>query len=169
MRAWVSPGKGARSFSSSFTMFWRFIESRTIRLFTFNGTPFITIIWNSGCQEMIADSRAELECARLLTLSCASAIDNLGPNKARDQIAMIKYSVPELAFRIIDRAVQVSFPSMQNECYVYLEYSPLNAFHHCDFYLKGAWGSRGLPGFSSRSRPRRYENTQNSRWTRCSS
>ena len=61
----------------------------------------------SGCQEMIADSRSDLECARLLTLSCASAIDNLGANKARDQIAMIKYTVPELAFRVIDRSVQV--------------------------------------------------------------
>lgn len=56
---------------------------------------------------MIADSRADLECARLLTLSCAAAIDNLGPAKARDQIALIKYAVPEFAFRIIDRAVQV--------------------------------------------------------------
>lgn len=58
---------------------------------------------------MIADSRADLECARLLTLSCASAIDNLGAHKARDQVALIKYAVPELAFRVIDRAVQVRF------------------------------------------------------------
>eukprot|EP00557_Chaetoceros_sp_GSL56_P012815 CAMPEP_0176482722 /NCGR_PEP_ID=MMETSP0200_2-20121128/3528_1 /TAXON_ID=947934 /ORGANISM="Chaetoceros sp., Strain GSL56" /LENGTH=446 /DNA_ID=CAMNT_0017879059 /DNA_START=89 /DNA_END=1429 /DNA_ORIENTATION=+ len=65
-------------------------------------------LWqHGGCQEMIADSRADLECARLLTLSCASAIDNLGAHKARDQIALIKYAVPELAFRVIDRAVQV--------------------------------------------------------------
>mmetsp|Transcript_23217 Transcript_23217/g.34393 ORF Transcript_23217/g.34393 Transcript_23217/m.34393 type:complete len:109 (+) Transcript_23217:106-432(+) len=56
---------------------------------------------------MIADSRADLECARLLTLSCAAAIDNVGPTKARDQIALIKYAVPEFAFRVIDRAVQV--------------------------------------------------------------
>lgn len=62
---------------------------------------------HGGCQEMIADSRADLECARLLTLSCASAIDNLGAHQARDQIALIKYAVPELAFRVIDRAVQV--------------------------------------------------------------
>jgi len=62
---------------------------------------------HGGCQEMIADSRAELEMARLLTLSCASAIDNIGADKARDQIALIKYAVPDLAFRVIDRAVQV--------------------------------------------------------------
>ena len=63
---------------------------------------------HGGCQEMIADSRADLEMARLLTLSCASAIDNVGANGARDQISLIKYAVPELAFRIIDRSVQVS-------------------------------------------------------------
>lgn len=62
---------------------------------------------HGGCQEMIADSRADLEMARLLTLSCASAIDNVGANGARDQIGLIKYAVPELAFRIIDRSVQV--------------------------------------------------------------
>ncbi len=62
---------------------------------------------HGGCQEMIADSRADLEMARLLTLSCAAAIDNVGANKARDQIALIKYAVPDLAFRVIDRAVQV--------------------------------------------------------------
>ena len=63
---------------------------------------------HGGCQEMIADSRADLECARLLTLSCASAIDNMGAKHARDQISMIKFSVPELAYRVIDRALQVS-------------------------------------------------------------
>ncbi len=62
---------------------------------------------HGGCQEMIADSKADLESARLLTLSCASAIDSIGPHKARDLIAMIKYAVPNLAIRVIDRAVQV--------------------------------------------------------------
>lgn len=62
---------------------------------------------HGGCQEMIADSKADIESARLLTLSCASAIDSVGPHKARDLIAMIKYAVPELAIRVIDRAVQV--------------------------------------------------------------
>jgi len=62
---------------------------------------------HGGCQEMIADSKADLESARLLTLSCASAIDSYGPHKARDLIAMIKYAVPHLAIRVIDRAVQI--------------------------------------------------------------
>jgi alkylation response protein AidB-like acyl-CoA dehydrogenase len=57
---------------------------------------------------MIADSKSNLDAARLLTLSCAAAIDEHGPNKARDKIASIKVSVPELAHGVIDNAVQVS-------------------------------------------------------------
>jgi hypothetical protein len=57
---------------------------------------------------MIADSRSDIEAARLLTLSCAAAIDEHGAIKARDKIAMIKVSVPNLAFKVIDRAMQVS-------------------------------------------------------------
>ena len=56
---------------------------------------------------MIADSRADIEAARLLTLSCAAAIDAKGARKARDQIAVIKVAVPKLAFQVIDRAIQV--------------------------------------------------------------
>mmetsp|Transcript_50 Transcript_50/g.108 ORF Transcript_50/g.108 Transcript_50/m.108 type:complete len:450 (+) Transcript_50:219-1568(+) len=62
---------------------------------------------HGGCQEMIADSAADLEAARLLTLSCAAAIDEKGPKDARDKIASIKVSVPELTSRVADRAVQV--------------------------------------------------------------
>ena len=57
---------------------------------------------------MIADSRSDIEAARLLTLSCAAAIDAHGAIKARDKIALIKVSVPKLAFNVIDRAIQVS-------------------------------------------------------------
>lgn len=62
---------------------------------------------HGSCQEMIADSAADLEAARLLTLSCAAAIDEKGPKGARDKIASIKVSVPELTSRVVDRAVQV--------------------------------------------------------------
>ena len=63
----------------------------------------------SGCQEMIADSRSDIETARLLTLSCAAAIDEHGAVTARDKIALIKVAVPKLAFNVIDRAIQVRF------------------------------------------------------------
>merc|ERR1712127_234828 len=62
---------------------------------------------HGGCQEEIADSKMDLEAARLLTLSCAHAMDVMGNAKARDQIAMIKVAVPVLTFRVVDRAVQV--------------------------------------------------------------
>ena len=62
---------------------------------------------HGSCQEMIADSAADLEAARLLTLSCAAAIDEKGPKGARDKIASIKVSVPELTSRVVNRAVQV--------------------------------------------------------------
>lgn len=67
---------------------------------------------HGGCQETIADSVADLEAARLLTLSCAAAMDAAhgsggGAKQVRDQIATIKVAVPAMAYRVIDRAVQV--------------------------------------------------------------
>ena len=58
-------------------------------------------------QAAIADSFSDLEAARLLTLSCAAAIDEIGARGARNLIASIKVSVPELTGRVADRAVQV--------------------------------------------------------------
>ena len=70
---------------------------------------FGKFLWeHGGCQEMISDSACDLEAARLLTLSCAAAIDEVGANGARDKIAGIKVAVPELTCRVADRAVQVS-------------------------------------------------------------
>lgn len=62
---------------------------------------------HGSCRELIADSRSDLEAARLLTLSCAEEIDALGARGARDKIALIKVAVPELASRVVDRAVQI--------------------------------------------------------------
>ncbi|GKY97243.1 hypothetical protein MPSEU_000682700 [Mayamaea pseudoterrestris] len=62
---------------------------------------------HGGCQEMIADSYADLEAARLLTLSCAASMDEVGVKNARVKIAMIKLAIPEMTHRVIDRAVQV--------------------------------------------------------------
>lgn len=65
-------------------------------------------LWqHGGCREMIADSVTDLESARLLTLACAEAMDDVGVRAARDKIAMIKVAVPELTYRVIDRAIQV--------------------------------------------------------------
>lgn len=75
---------------------------------TMQRKTFGKILWqHGGCQEMIAESAAELEMARLMTLACAAAIDEVGAVNARDKIGMIKYAVPNLACSIVDRAVQV--------------------------------------------------------------
>lgn len=62
---------------------------------------------HGSCQEMIAASVADLSAARLLTLDCATALDDVGPRRARDQIATIKVAVPAMTHRVVDRAIQV--------------------------------------------------------------
>ena len=62
---------------------------------------------HGGTQEMIADSVADLEAARLLTLSCAAAMDDVGVKGARHKIASVKVAVPQLTYNVVDRAVQL--------------------------------------------------------------
>jgi acyl-CoA dehydrogenase len=61
----------------------------------------------SNIQDWIAEARIEIEMARLLTLKAAWLMDTVGNRHARTEIAAIKVAAPNIALKVIDRAIQV--------------------------------------------------------------
>ena len=58
-------------------------------------------------QHWVAESRAEIDAARLLVLAAAHALETLGPLGAREQISAIKFHTAAVLQRVLDRAIQV--------------------------------------------------------------
>ncbi|PKN33856.1 MAG: acyl-CoA dehydrogenase [Deltaproteobacteria bacterium HGW-Deltaproteobacteria-19] len=58
-------------------------------------------------QAWIAESAAEIQAARLMTLHAAWKIENLGVKEAREDISLIKFYVAGVLQRVVDRALQV--------------------------------------------------------------
>ena len=57
-------------------------------------------------QAWIADSAAEMQAARLMTLHAAWKMDRDGASASRNEIAMIKYFGAQVLYNVIDRAIQ---------------------------------------------------------------
>jgi acyl-CoA dehydrogenase len=61
----------------------------------------------ANIQDWIAESRIEINMARLLTLNAAWLMDTVGNKHARTEISAIKVAAPNVALKVIDRAIQV--------------------------------------------------------------
>jgi len=64
------------------------------------------VVDHQTVRNWIAESRLEIEQARLLTLHAAWLLDTVGAKQARAEIAMIKVATPRMALNVIDRAIQ---------------------------------------------------------------
>lgn len=70
-------------------------------------TPDSTLGDQGIVRAWIAESRAEINAARLMVLHAAWCIDLLGPKEAREEISLIKFHVANVMMNVVDRAIQV--------------------------------------------------------------
>ncbi len=62
---------------------------------------------NANIRDWIAEARIDIEMIRLLTMKAAYLMDTVGNKAARTEIAAIKVAAPNIALKIVDRAIQV--------------------------------------------------------------
>jgi len=70
-------------------------------------SPGVLLASRQNVQEWIAESRAEIDAARLLVLWTAREIDHQGAESVREDISMIKFFVAGILQKVLDRAIQV--------------------------------------------------------------
>jgi acyl-CoA dehydrogenase len=68
------------------------------------GKPLVD---QANVQDLIAESRIDIDQARHLVYNAAWLIDRHGAKGARTEIATIKVAAPAMACRVIDRAIEV--------------------------------------------------------------
>ena len=61
----------------------------------------------ANVQQWIADSRIEIDSARLAIMHAAWKIDTVGKREARQEIAMIKVQAANMVMNVLDRAIQL--------------------------------------------------------------
>ena len=70
-------------------------------------SPGKLLAGRQNVQEWIAESRAEINAARLLVLDTARGIDRHGAPSMREEISSIKFFVAGILQKVLDRAIQV--------------------------------------------------------------
>jgi acyl-CoA dehydrogenase len=70
-------------------------------------SPGVKLGSQQSVQEWIADSRAEINAARLMVVKTAEDIDEKGAVSVREDISLIKFFVAGILQRVLDRAIQV--------------------------------------------------------------
>jgi acyl-CoA dehydrogenase len=66
-----------------------------------------TLARKANVQDWVAEARADIQAARLMTLHAAWKIDTAGASAAREEIALIKFFGARVLHSVVDKAIQV--------------------------------------------------------------
>ncbi|MCB1158074.1 MAG: acyl-CoA dehydrogenase family protein [Leptospiraceae bacterium] len=126
-------------------------ERANERIITVDGK---TLADKEAVQYWVAESKAEIQAARLMTLKAAWTIDNEGMNKAREEVAMIKFTVANTMQRVIDRALQVHGGLGMSDdtilAYFYRHERAARIYDGADEVHKSSLGSRILKEYKNK-------------------